>query len=172
MVSLLALHGVALAQEAASADTSSAAPDTLQSGVLTEVVVTGSRLSRSASESVQPIQTIDAQIIDERALPDVAAIVSELPSFGTGSTRNGVQGRFGVGQSFADFFSLGSQRTLTLVNGRRVVSSNPATVFYGGPSPGSQVDLNIIPTLLIDRVETVAVGGAPIYLYGDRKSVV
>lgn len=163
MVSLLALHGVALAQEAASADTSSAAPDTLQSGVLTEVVVTGSRLSRSASESVQPIQTIDAQIIDERALPDVAAIVSELPSFGTGSTRNGVQGRFGVGQSFADFFSLGSQRTLTLVNGRRVVSSNPATVFYGGPSPGSQVDLNIIPTLLIDRVETVAVGGAPIY---------
>src|SRR5205807_1909426 len=61
-----------------------------------------------------------------------------------------------------DLFGLGSQRTLTLVNGRRFVSSN--TVSAGsGTNPGEQVDLNVIPVGLIDRVETIAIGGAPVY---------
>src|SRR3546814_2478206 len=59
-------------------------------------------------------------------------------------------------------FSLGSQRTLTLVNGRRFVSANSAAA-SGNASAGSQVDLNLIPTGLVDRVETIAIGGAPIY---------
>jgi outer membrane receptor protein involved in Fe transport len=42
------------------------------------------------------------------------------------------------------------------------VSSNTASIF-GPTGAGSQVDLNIIPTKLVDRVETIAVGGAPIY---------
>ena len=66
-------------------------------------------------------------------------------------------------QSFVDLYSLGSQRTLTLVNGRRFVSSSTASLFNGATSPGQQVDLNVVPTILIDRVETVSVGGAPIY---------
>ena len=49
-----------------------------------------------------------------------------------------------------------------LVNGRRFVSSNTASIF-GPVSPGSQVDLNNIPTTLVQRIETVAIGGAPIY---------
>ncbi|WP_164198471.1 TonB-dependent receptor plug domain-containing protein, partial [Stenotrophomonas maltophilia] len=56
----------------------------------------------------------------------------------------------------------GTQRTLVLVNGRRFVSSNTASIF-GPVSPGSQVDLNNIPTTLVQRIETVAIGGAPIY---------
>src|SRR5262249_49186141 len=56
------------------------------------------------------------------------------------------------------------QRTLTLVNGRRFVSSNTASLFGPGATPpGQQVDLNVIPIELIDRIETVSVGGAPIY---------
>ena len=73
------------------------------------------------------------------------------------------QGGFGIAQSFVDLYSLGSQRTLTLVNGRRFVSSSTASLFNGATSPGQQVDLNVVPTILIDRVETVSVGGAPIY---------
>src|SRR3546814_8328317 len=63
---------------------------------------------------------------------------------------------------FVNMFSLGSQRTLTLVNGRRFVSANSAAA-SGNASAGSQVDLNLIPTGLVDRVETIAIGGAPIY---------
>jgi len=73
------------------------------------------------------------------------------------------QSGFGVAQSFVDLYSLGSQRTLTLINGRRFVSSSTASLFNGATSPGQQVDLNVVPTKLIDRVETVSVGGAPIY---------
>ena len=73
------------------------------------------------------------------------------------------QGNLGVAQSFADLFGLGSQRTLTLVNGRRYVSSNSVSGSGTVVSSGSQVDLNLIPVSLIDRVETVAIGGAPVY---------
>src|SRR5690606_16072684 len=69
----------------------------------------------------------------------------------------------GVAQTFVNFFGLGSQRTLTLVNGRRFVSSNTVSGSGGATSPGSQVDLNVIPAGLVDRIETVAIGGAPVY---------
>src|SRR3546814_21132698 len=57
---------------------------------------------------------------------------------------------------------IGLQRTLTLVNGRRFVSANSAAS-VGNASAGSQVDLNLIPAGQVDRVETIAIGGAPIY---------
>ncbi len=55
-----------------------------------------------------------------------------------------------------------------LVNGRRFVSSSTASLNGAGANnpvggPGQQVDLNVVPTKLIDRVETISVGGAPIY---------
>ncbi len=61
-----------------------------------------------------------------------------------------------------NFLGLGGQRTLVLVNGRRFISSNTASIF-GPASPGEQVDLAQINTKLIDRIETIAIGGAPIY---------
>jgi len=73
------------------------------------------------------------------------------------------QSNFGAGQSFVDFLGLGSQRTLTLVNGRRFVSGTPHRSSAQPARAVNQVDLNVIPTKLIDRVETVAAIGAPIY---------
>src|SRR4029078_379783 len=55
----------------------------------------------------------------------------------------------------------GSQRTLVLVNGKRFISSNTASIF-GPTNPGEQVDLGQINSKLIDRIETIAIGGAPI----------
>jgi outer membrane receptor protein involved in Fe transport len=107
---------------------------------------------------------VGAGTFDERGYTDVGQALSELPAFGVQpSSAVNTQAAFGIAQSFVDLYSLGSQRTLTLVNGRRFVSSNTAS-FGGAPaSPGQQVDLNVIPTKLIDRVETISVGGAPIY---------
>lgn len=129
------------------------------------IVVTGSRVARRAIDSSSPLQTIDSKALDTRGFSTVAEALNELPAFGVpGASPAGFnQSGFGAGQSFVDFLGLGSQRTLTLVNGRRFVSGNTGSIFGPTGSGGSQVDLNTIPTKMIDRVDVVAAIGAPIY---------
>jgi outer membrane receptor protein involved in Fe transport len=136
--------------------------DTAPNPTLQEVVVTGSRIARPDLERLEPTTVISAQSLDDHGYTDVGQALSDLPGFGVPTNGTNVQSTNGIAQSFVDLFSLGSQRTLTLVNGRRFVSSNSPAV-GGIASPGGQVDLNVINTKLIDRVETVSVGGAPIY---------
>lgn len=157
LVASLALSLPAQAQEKPKPKDGAPPADTLQ-----EVVVTGSRIARSDLERLEPTSVISAATIDERGFTDVGQALSEMPAFGIPTNGSNVQSTNGIAQSFVDLFSLGSQRTLTLVNGRRFVSSNSPAV-GGIAAPGGQVDLNVIPTKLIDRVETVSVGGAPIY---------
>ena len=127
------------------------------------IIVTGSRIARPELSTIQPTTVIGDQQIAARGFTNLTQALQELPAFGPpGNSGVGAQSSFGPAQSFVDFFSLGSQRTLTLVNGRRFVSSNTASIF-GPVAAGSQVDLNNIPISLIERVDVVAVGGAPIY---------
>jgi len=126
------------------------------------IEVTGSRIKRIGLETVQPIAVIDASELAELGYTNVADALNNLPSFGTpGNSGEGDQGSQGVGQSFVNFYGMGSQRTLTLVNGRRFVSSNPLS--GGGAADGLQVDLNMIPIAMVKRIETIGVGGAPAY---------
>ncbi|MEI6484711.1 MAG: TonB-dependent receptor [Sphingomonadales bacterium] len=129
------------------------------------IIVTGSRIARRDVESSSPIQIIDSKALDTRGFTTLADALNEQPGFGVpGASPVGFgQSNFGAGQSFVNFLGLGSQRTLTLVNGRRFVSSNTGSVFGPTGTGGNQVDLNTIPTKMIDRVETVAAIGAPIY---------
>ncbi len=127
------------------------------------IIVTGSRIARANFDTVEPSVVVSSADIEARGFETLGQALNEQPSFGVpGSSPVGGQSGFGQGQSFVNFLGLGSQRTLTLVNGRRFVSSNTSTIF-GPTGSGSQVDLNVIPTKLIERVETIAVGGAPIY---------
>lgn len=129
------------------------------------IVVTGSRIRRPNYETLQPTVVIDSAQIENRGFETLGQAINEQPSFGVpGSSPVGAgqAGSFGSGQSFVNFLGLGDQRTLTLVNGRRFVSSNTASIF-GPTNLGTQVDLNAINTKLVDRVETIAIGGAPIY---------
>lgn len=130
-----------------------------------EVVITGSRILRPDLDRLEPTTVVKSEVFDERGYTDVGQALQELPAFGIQpSSAVNQQSGFGVAQSFVDLYSLGSQRTLTLINGRRFVSSNTASLFgNGATAPGQQVDLNVVPTKLIDRVETISVGGAPIY---------
>lgn len=160
---LMSAAPVALLLTGASvaAQTTAAAADTTADE---QIVVTGSRIPRVRDDTVQPTVTIDAKALDSRGYSTIAQALNESPGFGLAdSSLIGNQGNgFGVGQSFVNFYSLGSQRTLTLVNGRRFVGANPATVFSQAGA-GTQVDLNTIPTKLVDRIETISIGGAPIY---------
>jgi outer membrane receptor protein involved in Fe transport len=136
---------------------------------LQEVVVTGSRIARPDLDRLEPTSIVSAATFDDRGYLDVGQALSELPAFSVSpSSAAQTQAGFGIAQSFVDLYGLGSQRTLVLVNGRRFVSSSTASLNGSGLNnpvggPGQQVDLNTIPTKLIDRVETVSVGGAPIY---------
>lgn len=129
---------------------------------LTEIVVTGSRIKRSGFDTLQTGLVTDAQQIERRGYTNVAEALNALPTFGDSGfdTVGSEQDTHGVGQSFVDLFNLGSQRTLLLVNGRRYVSSRAPTI---GGAAGAQVDLNTIPVGLVERVEVVSIGGAPVY---------
>jgi iron complex outermembrane receptor protein len=129
---------------------------------LMEIVVTGSRIKRSGFDTLQTALVTDSQQIERRGYTNVAEALNALPTFGDSGTDvvGTQQGTHSVGQSFVDLFNLGSQRTLVLVNGRRYVSSKTAAL---DGSAGAQVDLNTIPVGLVERVEVVSIGGAPVY---------
>ncbi|WP_347717434.1 TonB-dependent receptor plug domain-containing protein, partial [Sphingomonas sp.] len=129
------------------------------------IVVTGSRIAHTRGDTISPVSVISSKDLNTRGFSTLADALNEQPQFGIpGSSPVGdSQSGFGPGQNFINFLGLGSQRTLVLVNGQRFVSSNTSSIFGPTGSGGGQVDLNIIPTKLIDRVETVAAIGAPIY---------
>lgn len=129
-----------------------------------DIVVTGSRIARRGRDTIEPILVLDSAQIETRGFSTLGQALNELPAFGVpGASPVGAgQSDFGPGQSFVDFLGLGSQRTLTLLNGRRFVSSNTASIF-GPTAAGNQVDFNVFPTKLVDRIETVVAIGAPIY---------
>lgn len=125
------------------------------------ITVTGSRIKRAGYDTLEPATVISSEYLGVRGLTNVADAINELPGFGVGVNPEGNQAGFGVGQNFVNRFGLGSARTLTLVNGRRFVSTNAPSIFAN--TPGLQVDLNVIPAQLVDRIENIAIGGAPTY---------
>ncbi|MGH8318849.1 MAG: TonB-dependent receptor domain-containing protein [Steroidobacteraceae bacterium] len=130
---------------------------------LHEVVITGSRIARPPNDRAEPTIEITPQTFVKRGYTNIGQALTELPEFGVQpASQQNQQSAFGVGQSFVDLYSLGSQRTLVLVNGNRFVSSNTPSL-GGATNPGSQVDLNDIPIQLIKSVQTISIGGAPIY---------
>lgn len=160
----LAVMAAPLAVSPAFAQDENAAADDEDTTELEEVLVTGSRIKRAGFDTLQPAIQVDAQFIDDRGFTNVAQALNEIPAFGIpGSSNTGGQSSQSVGQNFVNAFGLGSQRTLTLINGRRTVGQNTPTTIGTAASAGLQVDLNIIPTALIDRIETIFIGGAPIY---------
>ena len=142
-----------------AADSSSATGDAKQ---LDSVLVTGSRIARAGFDTLEPANVVGHEYIQGFGFTNVADAMFNQPSFTAGASSQGDQSDYGAGVNFLGRFGLGSNRQLTLVNGRRFVTSNPPTVF-GPDKGGTQVDLNVIPTILIDQVETIGIGGAPTY---------
>jgi len=128
------------------------------------IAVTGSRIMRTDLEPTQPMTVIDSDYISERGITNPVTAIADIPGVFQGTSPE-VDGAAStgqaVGQNTISLYSLGSQRTLTLINGSRFVSSN--SPISGGGADGSQVDVNNIPVAMIDRVEIVKVGGAPVY---------
>lgn len=141
VMAALAAPSAVWAQEAPPADDVTA---------VDEIIVTASRVARSGFDAPTPTKVLDSESIEQRGLTNVGDFLIEVPAFRPSQTsQTNPQNSQGAGQNYADLRSLGNIRTLTLVDGRRHVPS----------SATGQVDLNLIPTVLVDRVEVVT-GGA------------
>ena len=115
-----------------------------------DIIVTASRAGRSGYDAPTPTKVLTAAAIQERGSTNIGDYLNEIPAFRPSQTsQTNPQQNSGAGQTYADLRGLGNIRTLTLVDGRRHVPS----------SSTGQVDLNLIPTILVERVEVVT-GGA------------
>lgn len=121
---------------------------------LDEITVTASRIERSGFTAPTPTTVVDSAELQARAPVIIADVLNNLPSFRSSiSPRSSSLNQSGAGATFLDLRGLGSTRTLVLVNGRRFVPSTAA----------NQVDVSLIPSLLVDRVEVVTGGASAAY---------
>lgn len=120
------------------------------------IVVTGSRIATTGLNSQSPLQVIGAEAIRESGAVNIQDLLLENPAFGTPgiSRTNSNFSTSSAGVATVDLRDLGSDRTLVLVNGRRFVAGVPGS---------SAVDLNVIPTQLIERVDVLTGGASAIY---------
>ncbi|NMP32076.1 TonB-dependent receptor [Thalassotalea sp. M1531] len=136
-----------------------------EGGVLLEeedeerIVVTGSRIRRSEFATASPVQVISGDISRELGLFDATEMLQSTNQ-AAGSQIDNSFGGFvldnGPGSATIGFRGLGAERTLVLVNGKRMA---PAGVGGAPTSP----DLNLIPAVMIDRVENLYDGASTVY---------
>ncbi|UTW54504.1 TonB-dependent receptor domain-containing protein [Kordiimonas sp. SCSIO 12610] len=131
-----------------------------------EVVVTGSRIRRSSENASVPLKITGAVEIENRGFTNVIQALNDDPAFfGNNSAVDNPNAGNQNGDAFAfpNVLGLGTQRTLSLFNGRRFVATNQNTVFVPGNFTGAQVDLSIINPALLERTETTIGSGGAVY---------
>jgi iron complex outermembrane recepter protein len=133
-----------------ASDTASSADDGGKTGG--EIVVTGSRIARRDLVSESPIVTVGQDLIAKSGSSTIETSLNQLPQFTASSTGSSNLNSRG-GQANADLRGLGVQRTLVLMDGRRMQPSN---------SDGS-VDLNTVPDALLENVEVITGGASAVY---------
>ena len=159
-VRLALVAGVAgLSANAALADdttSTTTTTTTTNSTNLGKIEVTGSRIKRTDVETAQPISIVTAAEIKQTGLATIGAVIQKLTSSGSSlSTLDNFGGNFtftGGGQSTVDLRNLDAKRVLVLVNGKRWATGLDGTV-----------DLNTIPSSVIDHVEVLQDGASAIY---------
>lgn len=123
-----------------------------------EILVTGSRVARTGMDAPTPRTVVGADLLESLGQANVAEAIRFVPqNIAAQSDANvGYGASANVGSAFVNLRGLNpgsGTRTLTLVNTRRFIPS----------SDGGAVDLNVIPSALIERVETVTGGASAAY---------
>ncbi len=150
LAGVAALTSPALAQESATP----AIQD--EASTLGEVVVTGSRIRRDPTNSPTPLIQVDREDLLSTGQTTVIDYLATIPALSNSVVPSDTTGS-GLGDgglSLPNLRSLGSNRTLTLVDGRRHVGSNGGSL---------AVDVDSIPRLLIQNIEIVTGGASSVY---------
>jgi iron complex outermembrane recepter protein len=143
-VSGLSLSAAAVAQETEEAKAQS----------VEKIEITGSRIKRTDMEGANPVTTITAEDIGKMSVTSVGDLLQNLSS-SAGAAVNTQTNNGGDSTTRFSLRGLGASRTLVLLNGRRIVS--------GGAGANSSVDLNMIPTAIVKRVEVLKDGASATY---------
>ncbi len=121
---------------------------------LETITVTGSRIRKADVETAQPIVVMDRAAIQKQGFNSVADILQNMPEAGTPpiSRSEALASGENVGGYYIDLRNLGANRTLILINGKRL----------GTTTSGLQ-DLSQVPLAAIDRIEVLKDGASAIY---------
>tara|TARA_B100001059_G_C17831159_1_gene584779 strand:+ start:182 stop:3214 length:3033 start_codon:yes stop_codon:yes gene_type:complete len=121
-----------------------------------QIIVTGSRLKRDSFSVTTPLVTMDKAAIEDTGLSNLSDIlVDNMPGLGIdiGNTTS-QSNNSNTGLSTVELRNLGANRTLTLIDGRRVVANSYS---------GNYVSLNTIPSGMVERVEIISGGASATY---------
>jgi iron complex outermembrane recepter protein len=145
---------------AAAQQPADAATDTME---IQEIVVTGSRIATPNPNIASPVQIINSQAIQDTGRSDISDVLNQLPQIlnndigqDLGNRTSGLTTAGGV--ATADLRGLGPNRTLVLVDGRRLGIGSPNTAIQQ-PAP----DLDQIPLFMVERVEVLTGGASSVY---------
>jgi iron complex outermembrane receptor protein len=122
------------------------------------VVVTGSLISRTDTETATPVQVLTAQDIQRSGKTSVAELLSDLAANGAGTLGTGFSGAFANGASGVSLRGLTVGATLVLVDGHRL-----APYPLSDDSQRSFVDVSSIPFDAIDSIEILKSGASSLY---------
>jgi outer membrane receptor protein involved in Fe transport len=128
-----------------------------EAAALEEITVTGSRIRRDDFSNPQPTTVVGGDMLENLGIVNLGDAMANLPSnVGNNTPTANPGGNFFNGSNIANLRGLNpffGSRTLTLVDSRRHVPTNQ----------GDGVDLNFIPSILIDRMEVVTGGASASY---------
>ncbi|QIR14135.1 TonB-dependent receptor [Shewanella aestuarii] len=116
------------------------------------IEVTGSRIKRTDLETSSPVTVMDATEIKASGYDRVEDVLNQLPQIEAAETAFLANGA--TGTATVDLRGLGSNRTLVLINGRRM---------QAGSITSQVADINQIPASLIKRVEVLTGGAGAVY---------
>jgi len=145
-IRLMCLGGMALGMQVV-AHAQEAAPEALQ-----KVEVTGSRIPTLNTESISPMVSLGSKDIKLDGVRNVESLLNNLPQVFAAQSGNVVNGASGT--ATVDLRGLGENRTLVLVDGRRLPAGSPGS---------TAADLNQIPAALIKRVDVMSGGAGAVY---------
>jgi outer membrane receptor protein involved in Fe transport len=117
------------------------------------ITVTGSLVERRELTTPSPISVLDKEKLSKAGLTNVGDILQKLPS--QGNAINAQVNNGGDGSTRISLRSLGDNRTLVLLNGRRLVPS--------GTGADASVDMGTIPLAMVERIEVLKDGASAIY---------
>lgn len=120
-----------------------------ETAVPTEILVTGTRIS--SFDAPSPVTAVTETELQAKAIRSVSELMTDIPALR--NNQNTGQSSEPVGASNLDLRALGPARTLLLLDGRRVAATDPTGAF----------DTNVIPAVLIKRVEIVTGGASAAY---------
>src|SRR6202790_3112474 len=129
--------------------------------VLQEVVVTGSRIAAPNLESISPVTAITSEEIKTTGVVRIEDLLNSLPQVVADQGSGLSMGSNGT--ATLNLRGLGAQRTLVLVNGRRLQGGDPGANLGSTPAFASAADINQIPVALIERVDVLTGGASATY---------